>query len=116
MYADDIQLYKSFKRQDCLWSTDELNFHLNSILNLSIQLNLNANSSKRQVILFGNSNTLRRMLEVKVTGLVLPIVDSLRDLRLAYFAIVFDSDVYCNEEYRKARTSCLRYLFGITKL
>lgn len=85
MYADDIQLYKSFKPQDWLWSVEDLNSDLTSLLAVSTQLNLNVNPSKSQVILFGNPNTckeLRRVLEVKVNGSVLPIADSVRDLGL----------------------------------
>lgn len=58
MYANDIQLY-----------------------------NINVDPSKSQVILFGNSNIckeFRRVLEVRVNGLVLPIVDSVRDLGLVF--------------------------------
>lgn len=85
MYADDIQLYKSFKPKDWFSAVADLNSDLDSILKLSKQLNLNVNPSKSQVILFGSAKIcmeLRRVLVVRVDGSALPVVEGVRNLGL----------------------------------
>lgn len=85
MYADDIQLYKSFSPQDWRSAVADVNNDLQSIHNFSKEHNLRLNPAKSQAILFGNSkicNELQSSVEIGIDGAVLPIVNRVRDLGL----------------------------------
>lgn len=85
MYADDIQLYKSFVPRDWGRAIMEFNADLEAINNFSNLHNLRVNPVKSQTMLLGSSGVcgdLRESVVVSIGGVALPIVDCARDLGL----------------------------------
>lgn len=84
-YADDTQVYIHFNHDDYLHATDLVNADLQKIKQVSEEHNLNLNSSKSCVMIFGNRNNVKLLkdnIDIKIDGVSLPIVDSAKNLGL----------------------------------
>ena len=84
-YADDIQVYLHFNHNNYLQVNGLINADLQKIKQVSEEHNLNLNSSKSCVMIFGNKNNvhfLKDNLNINIDGVALPIVDSTKNLGL----------------------------------
>lgn len=84
MYADDIQIYMSFRREDLSLALTRINEDLERISRMARAHNLHLNAAKSSVILFGSQQNedLRRSLILKIDDIVLPMVSEVRNLGL----------------------------------
>lgn len=85
-YADDVQLYYSFKASDWIAANHNINRDLSVIHSLSAKHSLSVNLTKSQALLFGNKeavNTLSQLLKIQFNSVDIPFVTSARSLGLA---------------------------------
>lgn len=88
-FADDIQVYYSFKMSNIVDAEIYINSDVNRISNLSKKHNLKLNGKKSNVIVFGNNQYIvKNNLNVKIGTESLVFKDSVRNL-----GILFDSDL-----------------------
>lgn len=98
-YADDTQVYLHFNHSNYLQATDLINADLQKIKQVSEEHNLNLNSSKSCVMIFGNKNNinfLKDNLNINIDGVALPIVDSAKNLGL-----IIDNDFRFKNHVKK---------------
>lgn len=85
IYADDTQLYHSFIASDLGRATEEINFDLQYIYDVSSQHSLKINPNKSAVILFGNKNVCRDLvntLKLSINHTKIPVVNEVKSLGL----------------------------------
>lgn len=90
-YADDTVLYSHFAIENTATAGDLINLELDKIRTLSIEHNLNLNSSKSNLMLFGAKNkvnAIKNILNINIDGTTLPIVNKAKSL-----GVTFDSDM-----------------------
>lgn len=83
IYADDTQLYYSFRPQDWKQAVAYLNSDLQGICQFSRSHNLQINSEKSQVLLFGRSkicDELSNVIDIKIDNNNLSIVHKAKNL------------------------------------
>jgi len=83
VYADDTQLYRSFKLSEVESNINYINDDLKSLSEVSRKFNLAINSSKSNVLLFGNRQTrieAEPLVNIYVEGSKLSLTDSAKCL------------------------------------
>ena len=97
-YADDTQLYHSFKKDNFLLAENMINNNLEIIYNVSHKHNLSLNPNKCVVLMFGGRNDVDALsqMQIKINGENLPIVKSAKSL-----GVVFDDSLKFNLQVNK---------------
>lgn len=83
VYADDTQLYYSFRPSEWRAAVKDINIDLECLYRISLDHCLQINPLKSQVALFGSRKTcvdLTNVLDVKVNGESIPIVEKVKSL------------------------------------
>lgn len=84
-YADDTQLYKSFKLRDINTANQLINDDLNTLVKFSKDHNLCINPSKSAVMIFGNKQ-LRQVhspnIKIQIEGTIVEIINETKNLGL----------------------------------
>lgn len=84
-YADDTQLYISFRPEDILGANETINKDLQTIMEVSSAHNLRLNPSKSSAILFGSRSKILRVnnsLNLRLGDSEVPIVSEAKNLGL----------------------------------
>lgn len=98
-YADDTQMYMHFNHTSQPDAAEFINSDLATINKLSAEHNLKLNSSKSNIMLFGNKNkinTLKEHLNINIDDVPLPIVNSIKNL-----GIILDTKLRFSEHTKK---------------
>lgn len=85
LYADDCQLYYSFKPSDYMDAVSKINADLANIYNFSNCYNLHINPSKSQILICGNNeicDSLRNVIHIHINNSEIPIISSVTNLGL----------------------------------
>lgn len=110
MYADDIQLYYSFKIDEIDGATERINKDLNTICDVSRLHSLLLNPLKCKAILFGGEpwcGLVERGMQLRVGNVMIPFVKEVKNLGL-----VMDNTF----RYRQHVSSSLRRAYGALRL
>lgn len=86
-YADDTQVYFSFKREDVDSGCKAINADLQSLQSLSLQHSLYLNPKKCCIMIFGRKNDVdkvKNLVNIKIEDSVLPVKDSVKNLGVAF--------------------------------
>nr|CAI5832947.1 unnamed protein product [Callosobruchus analis] len=84
-YADDTQLYLSFPVSQKDNAVSRINLDMKTLYNVSVAHNLNLNSKKSQVIVFGPKSIRQKVatsMPITINSITLPIVDCVKNLGL----------------------------------
>lgn len=84
MFADDVQIYKSFKQDDSIQSLKEINEDLKLIQNWADSNNLMLNVSKTQAIAISSNNETRFLPPLWLNGLIVPYSDRVKNLGMFF--------------------------------
>lgn len=109
-YADDTQIYFSFKESDVELATQTLNHDLQSLAQFAEQHSLKINPAKSAVVVFGSVRTRQRLagsIRVAIGNDVIPVVDVCDNL-----GVKLD----CGLRFREHVGGCIRKAFGALKL
>lgn len=112
MYADDTQLYLSFKPEELNLAVNILNSDLDSILKASNDHALTLNASKTKVLLFGTSNLYQKNsknIKLKLDNVELEIVTEAKNLGL-WMDNSFRYKLHVSKCIQKAY-SCMRLMY-----
>lgn len=85
MYADDTQLYYTFKPNDWKQAADRINSDLDAVSRFSLLRNLTINPNKSHALLFGKQkicDELTNVFDIRLGGESVPIVHSAKNLGL----------------------------------
>lgn len=108
MYADDTQLYLSFKPEDVISSCNAINNDLESIFQTSQKYSLLLNPEKSQAIVFGNiSDDVIQNIKIHISGITIPHKSCVKNLGL-----YMDNKLRFNEHV----TECVRKAYAKLKL
>ena len=110
MYADDTQLYYSFRSDDCLSAQDHINEDIVCLLEHATKHCLTVNASKSSVVVFGSepaASFVRDSLRVTVNDSVLEVASEARSL-----GVILDSEL----RFRKHINSLLARAYSTLKL
>lgn len=86
-YADDTQVYLSFRLDQVQDAEDNINFDLDNISKLAALHNLKLNPNKSYLMVFGNNNLRKYLLEnfnIKIDNKKLEIVNTIKNLRVHF--------------------------------
>lgn len=102
-YADDTQIYYSFKAGNTITVQNKINENLHNINKLSIRHNLTLNPKKCMVLYFGRKNTLNKlgMIKIVINNETLPIVESAKSL-----GVIYDSNLKFSLQVNKVVQKC----------
>lgn len=109
-YADDTQIYFSFKESDVEGALRTLNRDLQSLAEFAGQHSLKINPAKSAVVVFGSVRTRQRLagnIRVAIGNGIIPVVDVCDNL-----GVKLD----CGLRFREHVGSCIRKAFGALKL
>lgn len=85
MYADDTQLYYSFRPEDYQSAMQKINSDLRNLSEISVQHSLNLNPSKSAMLIFGKKShtvNLKNLLNIELNGSRLRFSNSAKNLGL----------------------------------
>lgn len=103
-YADDTQVYYSFKEEHVQIASDAVNEDLCALINISTKFCLSINPSKSQVMLFGNSaarSRCRDLINIKIDDQRLKISNVAKNLGLVIDSSLKFSD-HVNQIIKRA--------------
>lgn len=83
LYADDIQIYCSFKMSEWEESIAKINADLDTLYHTSFTYSLHLNPDKSQVLVFGGKETCRTLsnvIDIRINNLHVPVVNKDRSL------------------------------------
>lgn len=86
MYADDTQLFYSFKPEEYIAAQERINLDLHTLWATSNMHQLKLNPAKSAVVLFGNRRVcaeLKNLININIDGCTLPFVDEAKSLGLS---------------------------------
>lgn len=112
MYADDTQLYMSFKPDELNLAVTHLNSDLDSISKASNNHALTLNASKTKVLLFGTNNLYQRFVKdvkLKLNNVELEVVSEAKNLGL-WMDNSFRFRLHVSKCIQKAY-SCMRLMY-----
>lgn len=96
-YADDTQVYFSFKREDVASGCEAINSDLQNLQSVSLQHSLYLNPKKCCTMIFGKKSdveSVKDLIEIKIDDSVLPINDNVKNLGVSFDgALRFDRHV-----------------------
>lgn len=112
LFADDVQIYKSFKHKDSVASIAEINKDLRTIRSWSINNKLNLNVAKTQAIAISANNDTRFLPPLWLNGLIVPYSDTVKNL-----GMIFNKrldwkehvDSVCDKIYKSLRSAWPRF-------
>ena len=94
-YADDTQVYLSFKKENVVDGCEAINSDLQSLQSISLKHSLYLNPKKCCIMIFGTKNhvdSIKNLISIKIDDSVLPIRDNVKNL-----GVVFDSSLRFNQ-------------------
>lgn len=112
IFADDVQIYKSFKREDSIKSLLDINKDLKAIQNWAVANKLKLNVAKTQAIAISASNETRYLPPLWLNGLIVPYSDTVKNL-----GMIFNKkldwkehvDLVCDKIYKSLRSLWPRF-------
>lgn len=111
IYADDTQLYYSFKPEDVQAAVAKLNADLQSVAQFSTQMALKLNPQKSAAILFGSEadceRVIRDSINLHINDIPIPLEQNVKNLGL-----LMDNSF----RFRVHISSCLKRAYGTLKL
>ncbi|XP_073941067.1 vacuolar protein sorting-associated protein 52 homolog [Choristoneura fumiferana] len=136
LYADDVQLYLSFKPNDVKSAVDQINQDLSRISEWSVRNSLTLNPIKSKYIVMGSKHQVNKINsknpQITINGEVIEKTDQVRNLGLKmdsemrfeshimeYFSVSFHCDcfqysyeaLFRSLQYALVDNSCREYLF-----
>lgn len=112
IFADDVQIYKSFKQEDSIESLVEINKDLRTIQNWAYENKFKLNVAKTQAIAISTNNETRYLPPLWLNGLIVPYSDTVKNLGMLFNKKLDWSehvDLVCDKIYMSLRSAWLRF-------
>lgn len=107
IFADDVQVYKSFNHADSVKSIEEINRDLKSIEKWAKDNKIQLNASKSQAIAVSVNSETRFLPPIWLNGLIIPYSDSVKNLGMKFNKKLDWSDhigFVCDKIYKGLRS------------
>lgn len=112
IFADDVQIYKSFKQEDSITSLVEINKDLRAIQSWAFENKLNLNVAKTQAIAISTNNETRYLPPLWLNGLIVPYSSTVKNLGMLFNKKLDwkeHVDLVCGKIYKSLRSTWPRF-------